>query len=109
MRKEGNIVRYTSEELDAKIAAGEDRTDWDRVRSMTDAEIEANVDEVDEGTFDYSTVYVGIPGLKSQLLVQYDQDIVDWFLGQGSDYPRLMNQALREYILRRTAKATAAD
>jgi uncharacterized protein (DUF4415 family) len=109
MRREGNIVRHTSEELDAKIAAGEDRTDWERVRSMTDEEIEANVDEEDEGTFDYSTVYIGIPGLKSQLLVQYDQDIVDWFLAQGSEYPRLMNQVLREYIHRRTAKATAAD
>ncbi len=109
MRRDGNIVRYTAEEIAERIARGEDQTDWKRVLSMTDEEIEANVDEDEEGVFDYSTVYIGIPGIQGQLLVQYDQDIVDWFLAQGPGYPRLMNEALRSYIKSKETLSTAAD
>ena len=34
-RKE-NIVRYTAEEIDEMLARGEDQTDWERVRNMTE-------------------------------------------------------------------------
>lgn len=36
------IVRYTSKELEAMLARGESRTDWERVRNMTEAEVERN-------------------------------------------------------------------
>jgi uncharacterized protein (DUF4415 family) len=109
MRRSGNTVVYTGQELKEMAGRGESRTDWERVLSMTDEEIEANVDEEDEGIPDFSKIYIGVPGITSQLLVQYDQEVIDWFLAQGSDYPRLMNQALREYMQRHAAKATAAD
>ncbi len=35
-----NIGRYSSDEIEAMIARGEDRTDWKRVMAMTDEEIE---------------------------------------------------------------------
>ena len=45
MRKKEHIVRYSAEEIAAKIAAGEDKTDWQRVRSMPQAEVELLADE----------------------------------------------------------------
>ena len=39
MAKKDDIVRYTAEEIDAMIAAGEGRTDWSR--NDTYEEIEA--------------------------------------------------------------------
>ena len=38
-----NIVSYTSEELAAMEARGESRTDWQRVKTMTDTEIDAAI------------------------------------------------------------------
>jgi hypothetical protein len=34
MREREHIVRYSAEEIAAKIVAGEDSTDWQRVKSM---------------------------------------------------------------------------
>jgi hypothetical protein len=45
MKKEELIVHYTAEELDAMIARGESQTDWNRVRQMTDQEIESSADK----------------------------------------------------------------
>ena len=36
MRKTGNISRYTAEELAAKEARGEDKTDWAAVAAKTE-------------------------------------------------------------------------
>jgi len=36
----GKIVRMTSEEIKAMRAAGGDMTDWERVRNLTEEEIE---------------------------------------------------------------------
>lgn len=43
MEKEGNIVRYTDEEIKAMIARGEDRTDWARVMAKTEEELAADM------------------------------------------------------------------
>jgi hypothetical protein len=41
MMKEDDVVRYTAEEIDAMLAAGEDRTDW--LRDDSYEEIEAQI------------------------------------------------------------------
>jgi hypothetical protein len=43
VKKGGNIVSCTAEELRAMIARGEDRTDWARVDALTEAELEAAI------------------------------------------------------------------
>lgn len=100
MMKEERIVRYTAAEIDDMIARGEDKTDWDYVRSLTDEEVEASIDFKDEGVFDYSFAYPGLPsfGPKQQLTVRFDRDIVDWFKSQGSGYQTKMNAVLRSYV-----------
>ena len=45
MKKEEHIVSYTAEELDGMIACGESKTDWQRIRQMTDEDIEQNADQ----------------------------------------------------------------
>jgi hypothetical protein len=54
----GRIVRYTAAEIDAMIARGESRTDWERLRSLTDEELEASIDVEEEGEFDWDVVYL---------------------------------------------------
>lgn len=42
MKREGNIVTYTSEALDEMIRRGEDQTDWAKVDALTEEELEAS-------------------------------------------------------------------
>ena len=98
MQKKEHIVSYSSEEIVAMIARGESRTDWKRLAELTDEEIEASIDHEEEGEFDWSTVYVGIPGLKNQLTIRFDADIIEWFKSQGPGYQTRMNAVLRSYV-----------
>ena len=43
MANETSIKRYTLEEIRAKRDRGEDRTDWNRLDRMTEAELEASI------------------------------------------------------------------
>jgi uncharacterized protein (DUF4415 family) len=108
MASEERIVRYTADELAAMRARGEGQTDWARVKALTDEEIEASIDHEDEGEFDWSVAYVGIPHPnKKQLTVRLDPDIVQWFKDHGPGYQTRMNAVLRSYVdaqKRRTAK-----
>ncbi len=108
MAKSERIVSHTAEEIDEMIARGEDRTDWEYLNTMTPEEIEANVDEEDEGYFDLSKGYAGLPpGIgvpKKQLTVRLDTDIVDWFKSQGRGYQTRMNAVLRQYMEREKGK-----
>ena len=41
MKREMDIVSYTPGQLSEMRARGEDRTDWSRVKAMTDEEVES--------------------------------------------------------------------
>ena len=97
---EGRIVHYTAEEIDAMLARGEDRTDWERLRSLTDEEVEASIDFDEEGEFDWDTARVSTspPQPKKQVTLRLDPEIIDFFRGQGPGYQTRMNQVLRSYV-----------
>ena len=103
------IVSYTTEEIDAMIARGEDRTDWERVRNMTDEEIEASIDHEEEGEFDWDTARITteppVPP-KKQITVRFDTDIIEWFKENGPGYQTRMNRVLRSYMEAQCAKET---
>ena len=99
MRRSGNIVSYTDDELKEMIARGEDKTDWEYVKSLTDEQVEASIDFEDEGEFDWSTAMPGFPQPKRQLTVRFDGDIVDWFKAQGYGYQTKMNAVLRSFMV----------
>jgi uncharacterized protein (DUF4415 family) len=103
------IVRYTAEELDEMLRRGESQTDWERVKALTDEEVEASIDFEEEGDPDWSTNIAGIPGPKRQLTIRLDGDIIDWFERHGSDYQTRMNAALRSYVEAQKAQARASE
>jgi uncharacterized DUF497 family protein len=66
--KKENIVSFTFEELEAKWAAGESRTDWARVDAMTQEEVERLADE-EEGPLPEGwekTVIIGLPPARTR-------------------------------------------
>jgi uncharacterized protein (DUF4415 family) len=100
VKNEERISIHTSEELKAMNDRGEDQSDRDYVRSLTDEELEASIDFEEEGYPDWSTVRVGAPpAAKKQITVRFDPDLIEWFKGQGPGYQTRMNAVLRSYML----------
>lgn len=98
MVKSESIVRYSSKELDEMISRGEDLTDWAKVDALTEEELEASIDHEDEGEFDWSRAFIGVPTAKQQITLRLDRDIIDWFKHQGPRYQTRMNAVLRAYV-----------
>ena len=112
MNKE-NIVRYTADEIRAKIANGEDRTDWARVDAMTDEDIYRNMrddpDWADLIDIDWSKAVMVYPIAKKSISIRLDADVIDFFKATGKGYQTRMNAVLRHYMSdRREAQAGSA-
>jgi uncharacterized protein (DUF4415 family) len=110
MKKKGNIVRYTIDELEAMRARGEDKTDWAYVNAMSQEEVERMADE-DDGPLPKGwekTVVKGLMGLppdvveklrKKDIHIRLDAYVIDWFKQQGRrGYQTRINSVLRAFI-----------
>ncbi len=110
MRKKGNIVRYTAEEIDAMLARGESKTDWARVDAKTEEELAADMasdpawDGVPEDWVSRAHWATGLMGgqheNKRQVTMRFDADILDYFKAQGRGWQSRMNTVLRAFIER---------
>ena len=104
MRRDGNIVSYTVEELDEMVARGEDMTDWTAFKSLTSEQIEASIDYEDEGVFDWDkAVPMRHQFVKKQLTLRLDDDVIAFFKAQGPGYQTRINAVLRSYVESQTA------
>lgn len=109
MVKKERIVRYTADEMRQMVAEGKDQTNWAAVDALTEEELEASIDEEDEGQFDWGEVFIGLPPPKQQLTVRLDSDVIDWFKAGGAGYQTRMNAVLRGYVnARKTRDKQAA-
>ena len=101
MRKRGDIVSYTAEEVAAMRRRGEDRTDWKRVEATTDAELEASIaadpDDIHE-ELDWTKAIIGLPPRKKDIHIRIDSDVLDWFKQSGRGYQTRMNNVLRAFF-----------
>jgi uncharacterized protein (DUF4415 family) len=101
MAKSDDTMRYTADELKAMIARGEDRTDWAKVNTMTEAELEASVaadpDDV-QGEPDWTQAVMGLPPRKDHINIRVDHDVLAWFRARGKGYQTMMNNVLRAFV-----------
>jgi uncharacterized protein (DUF4415 family) len=96
MRRKGNFVRYTADEL----ANLESETDWAKVETTTREEVERQA-EADDGPLAEGwedTVVLGIPGLKRGVYLRLDPDVLDWFKAHGPGYQTRINAVLRAFV-----------
>ena len=101
MTRETRIVSYSAEELIALRARGEDRTDWERVKAMTDAEVEAAIaSDPDEAGMevDWSKAVAYGRARKRMMTIRLDPDVLDFFQGMGRGYQTKINAVLRAYM-----------
>ena len=84
--------------MDEKVRRGEDRTDWERLRNMTDEEVEASIDFEDEGHFEMTRLMIGRRAARGEIQPSVDLDVLDWFRQRGPGYEDELHDVLRAYI-----------
>ena len=103
-KKEPRIVSYTREELDQLP----DQTDWKRLRSLTEEEIEAaaRADPEWEGLLDidWSKAQLVMPRRKEAISIRLDEDVLAFFKTLGSGYQTRINAVLRHFMEQARAK-----
>ncbi len=95
MRKKGNIVSYSDDELAAMQARGEDRTDWASIKAKT------------EVPADWVSRAQAATGLmqrpkenKRQVTMRFDADVLEFFRRSGRGWQGRMNAVLRSFMER---------
>jgi uncharacterized protein (DUF4415 family) len=89
------------EQPDGSYRAPESRTDWGRVRAMTEEEIETAAEaDPDSPPLDdvfWRTARIVTPPQKKHTGIRIDADVLDWFRRQGRGWQTRMNAVLRAY------------
>jgi uncharacterized protein (DUF4415 family) len=108
MRKRSATVRYTAKQIEAKVAQGQDRTDWRKASAMTGKKLEASIradpDDIREEP-DWTQAVMGIPVPKDHINIRVDHDVLEWFKASGRGYQTLMNKVLRAFVKSRQTAA----
>jgi uncharacterized protein (DUF4415 family) len=103
VRKKGNIVSYSSEELKTMVERGEDQTDWARVDAMTEMQLEMAIAsdpdwaDIPRDWYKHAKPYYP-RAHKKQVTLRIDPDLLDWFKRQGRGYQTRINAALRAFV-----------
>ena len=72
-------------------------TDWERVDAMRDEDIDtSDISPLDENFFANATIRM--PKSKKTITIRLDQDVLDWYKGQGKGYQTRINAVLRMYM-----------
>ena len=76
------------------------KTDFARLREMTDEEIEASIKNDPDWSDDWnwSEAVLVIPPKKKAISIRVDEDVLDFFKHEGAGYQRRMNAVLRSYM-----------
>ena len=103
-----NVRTYTLSQL--RRMKG--RTDWKRLREMTDEEIEKSIandpDWADFRDIDWSKAEIVIPVKKKAISIRVDEDVLDYFKRSGAGYQRRINAVLRSFVQEKSRKKRRA-
>lgn len=73
------------------------RTDWAKLESMTDEEIDySDIPPLDDEFF--AEGELRLPKAKPLISIRMDPEVLSWFRSQGSGYQTRMNAVLRMYM-----------
>ena len=83
-------------EMSASRTKTRSRTDWTRVRAMTDKDIDTS--DIPELGPDFFKTAIWRPGPKKQVTLRLDPDVLEFFRKQGKRYQSTINAVLRRYM-----------
>jgi uncharacterized protein (DUF4415 family) len=100
MAKGERIMRASAEEIARRPAAEGSRTDWQRVRDMSQEEADRLATEEDcalpEGW--EAGIVLGVPAPKESVHIRLDADVLRWFRDHGPGYQTRINAVLRGFV-----------
>jgi len=102
VEREENIKRYSADELRARRARGESKTDFAALALKTDAQIEADnagdpeFQDVPENWYEQAEAVM--PASKQLLSLRLDRDVVEWFRARGPGYQTRINAVLKAFV-----------
>jgi uncharacterized protein (DUF4415 family) len=71
-------------------------TDWARIDSMKDEEIDtSDIQPLDDAFF--ANAQWRMPGRRTAVTLSVDDDVLKWFEAQGAEFQQRINAALRIY------------
>lgn len=92
-------------------AARQGKTDWKRVRKLTDAEIDAAIKDDEDWAefkdFDWSKADLILPATKKAISIRVDEDVLKFFKHGGEGYQRRINAVLRSFMRSKKTKKRA--
>ena len=75
----------------------ESRTDWKRLRTMKDEEIDfSDIPPISRTML--KNMVIRMPRRKSLVSLRIDPDVVEWFKSKGKGYQTRINALLRAYV-----------
>lgn len=101
MRKDESIRSSTAEELKAMRRRGEDRTDWAKVDTMTEADLErAIAEDEDERDLepDWTRAELVMPRPRQSVHLRLEPEVIDFFKAGGKGHITRMQAVLRAYV-----------
>jgi uncharacterized protein (DUF4415 family) len=87
------------------------KTDWTRISSLTDEEIEAAVRSDPDAApldVDWSQAVLVMPAKKKTISIRVDPDVLDYFKKEGAGYQRRINAVLRSYVEQKQKRGKSA-
>lgn len=93
--------------MNKKNTLTQSETDWERIRNMKDEDIDlSDAAEATPEMFSRAVVRKNLKPVsrKPQLTLNLDQDVLEFFKTQESDYQTKINQLLRAYMEAHQAK-----
>jgi uncharacterized protein (DUF4415 family) len=116
-REKEDIVRLVTtlddgtsiiEHADGRLERTKSKTDWARLKAMTEDEIEAaaRADPEWEGLLDidWSKAVLVMPRRKEAISIRLDEDVLSFFKTLGSGYQTRINAVLRHFMEQAKAK-----
>ena len=73
------------------------RTNWDKVDSVADSEIDyGDIPELDNQFWKEAKLVM--PETKKKVTIRLDNEVIDWFKSHGKGYQTKINAVLKSYI-----------
>ena len=95
VKRSGNIVSYSFDELKAMQARGETHSNWQRAATSPLPDGSDPDDAMEE--IDWAVTELPLPRPKAHASLRLDADMLDWFKAQGRGYQTRINAVLRSY------------
>lgn len=85
------------EQPDGTYRRAEGKTDWNRLETLPDDQIDySDIPELDE-TF-WAKAQLRLPETKDRVTLRLDHDVLQWLKNQGKGYQTRINAILRQYM-----------